>query len=136
MSIQKQIKNIVISLYKIVQGQYTSYIKKYSICENKFGKYLELYLFKSCSGNSLTQLQMISKNLKNTFLKDLIINQYVDMQRTTLPEIEDMIIYGGRNQAYIGFSKNVFCYYDNIEQAIIYFEKKGYIQIEKDKFIK
>ena len=129
MQIKKQLKNIVLALYKIVQGQYTSYVKKYSIIQNQFGKQVQIFLFKNCSGQSVLAIQNLSKGLKNTLLKDLIKNQYVDMKRTILPQYEDMTIYGGRNQAYLGFSKIIYCY--DTDKAIQQFKKFGYTQVEK-----
>lgn len=129
MQLKKQLKNIVLALYKIVQGQYTSYVKKYSIIQSQFGKQIQIFLFKNCSGQSVLSVQSLSKGLKNTFLKDLIKNQYVDMKRTILPQFEDMTIYGGRNQAYLGFSKIIYCY--DCNKAIQQFEKMGYTCVEK-----
>ena len=124
MQINKQLKNIVLALYKIVQGQYTSYVKKYSIIQNQFGKQIQIFLFKNCSGQSVLAMQSLSKGLKNTLLKDLIKNEYVDMKRTILPQYQDMTIYGGRNQAYLGFSKIIYCY--DCDKAILQFKKLGY----------
>lgn len=129
MQINKQLKNIVLALYKIVQGQYTSYVKKYSIIQNQFGKQIQIFLFKNCSGQSVLAMQGLSKGLKNTLLKDLIKNEYVDMKRTILPQYQDMTIYGGRNQAYLGFSKIIYCY--DCDKAILQFEKLGYSCVEK-----
>lgn len=129
MQINKQLKNIVLALYKIVQGQYTSYVKKYSIIQNQFGKQIQIFLFKNCSGQSVLAMQSLSKGLKNTLLKDLIKNEYVDMKRTILPQYQDMTIYGGRNQAYLGFSKIIYCY--DCDKAILQFEKLGYSCVEK-----
>lgn len=129
MQINKQLKNIVLALYKIVQGQYTSYVKKYSIIQNQFGKQIQIFLFKNCSGQSVLAMQSLSKGLKNTLLKDLIKNEYVDMKRTILPQYQDMTIYGGRNQAYIGFSKIIYCY--DCDKAILQFQKLGYSCVEK-----
>lgn len=129
MQINKQLKNIVLALYKIVQGQYTSYVKKYSIIQNQFGKQIQIFLFKNCSGQSVLAMQSLSKGLKNTLLKDLIKNEYVDMKRTILPQYQDMTIYGGRNQAYLGFSKIIYCY--DCDKAILQFQKLGYSCVEK-----
>ena len=131
MQIEKQLKNIVLSLYKIVQGQSVSYVKKFSIIESQYGKQIEIFLFKNCSGQSVLSIPSLSKGLKNTLLKDLIKNQYVDMKRTILPQYEDMTIYGGKNQAYLGFSKIIYCY--DIDKAIIQFKKLGYSIVENGK---
>ena len=132
MTLKRQIKNIVLSLYKIVQGQYTSYIKKYSIIENQFGKQIQIFLFKNCSGQSVLAMESLSKGLINTLLKDLIKNEYIDMKRTMLPQYQDMTIYGGRNQAYLGFSKIVYSY--DCDKAIEQFKRLGYSAVEKEVF--
>lgn len=129
MQTNRQLKNIVLALYKIVQGQYISYVKKYSIIQNQFGKQIQIFLFKNCSGQSVLAMQSLSKGLKNTLLKDLIKNEYVDMKRTILPQYQDMTIYGGRNQAYLGFSKIIYCY--DCDKAILQFQKLGYSCVEK-----
>lgn len=129
MSIRKELKNIVISLYKIVQGQSASIVKKYAIIENQFGTQLELFVFKNCNGSNVSSLQLIADGLQKSFLKDLLKNQYVDIDRTILPDVDDMIIYGGRNQAYIGFTKIAYC--NNINKAIEQFNKFGYNEIHK-----
>lgn len=126
----KELKNIVLALYKIVEGQYTPYIKKYSVIENQFGTQVEIFLFKNCSGQSILAMQSLSKWLQGAILKDLIKNQYVDMDRTLLPQYEDMTIYGGRNQAYLGFSKVIYCY--DCQKAIQEFKKMGYSCVEKE----
>ena len=132
MTLKRQIKNIVLSLYKIVQGQYTSYIKKYSIIENQFGKQIQIFLFKNCSGQSVLAMESLSKGLINILLKDLIKNEYIDMKRTMLPQYQDMNLYGGKNQVYVGFSKIVYC--TDYKNAIEQFKKIGYTQVTKESF--
>lgn len=129
MSIKKQLKNIVISLYKIVEGESAPFIKKYSIIENQFGTQLQLFVFKNCTGCNLASLEIIANGLQNEFLKDLLKNEYVDIDRVIVPQVDDMNIYGGKNQAYIGFSK--IAYSKNIDKAIEQFKKYGYKQLFK-----
>ena len=132
MNTEKEFKNIVIGLYKIVQNQYTPYVKKYSVIENQFGVQLQIFLFKNCTGQNVLAMEMLSKGLANTFLKDLIKNQYVDIKRTILPQYQDMNLYGGKNQVYVGFSKIVYC--TDYKNAIEQFKKIGYTQVTKESF--
>jgi hypothetical protein len=66
-------------------------------------------MFKNSSGLTIDKAEMTAKSISNEFKKDLTKNPYVDLERTIMPDINDMTIYGGKNQAYIGFTKVVYC---------------------------
>ena len=124
MNVVDELKNIVLSLHQTVADQSSVYVKKYSIIKSQFGTYIELYIFKNCSGISVRQILRFAKQVVEELKKDLTNNQYIDLERTILPDINDLIIYGGKNQAYVGFSDIIYC--TDIYKAIQYFKKIGY----------
>lgn len=124
MNIKKELENIVISLHKIVQGQNCLYVKKYSIVKSQFGVKIQLHIFKNCSGLSILNTIQFAKQIIIQFQKDLKKNNYVNLEKTLIPDLNNIIIYGGKNQAYIGFTSLVDC--DNINKAKEIFEQIGY----------
>ena len=112
------------SLHKIVQGESAFFVKKYSIVKSQFGDNLQLYIFKNCSGVPILSAIRFAKQVILQFEKDLQKNNFIELQKTILPDIENIMIYGGKNQAYIGFTSVVYC--QNIDKAIEQFEKNGY----------
>lgn len=131
MDLKKQLKNIVLSLHKIVQGQNGVYVKRYSLVKSEFGINIQLHIFKNCSGVSLLNILRFSQQVLIQFEKDLQKNQFVDIEKVIIPQVNDIMIYGGKNQAYIGFSTVVYC--SDLNNAIKIFENIGYTKFLKEE---
>lgn len=125
--LKQQLKNITISLHKIVADQHSFFVKKYSIVKSQFGTNIELHIFKNCSGVSIFGLMRFAKQVIMQFEKDLYKNEYISLQKTILPDTNNIMIYGGKNQAYVGFTSIVYC--TDITKAIKKFQSIGYRKV-------
>ena len=123
-------KNMITSLHNVVKEQYSVNVKRFSIVENEFGKNVQIFLFVNCSGKSVFQLQMFSQKILYDFIKDIISNQYIDVEKIVVPLNEDMVVYGGKNQAYIGFSKIINLI--DFNKGVELLKKQGYIEFKNE----
>ena len=126
-NIEKQLKNIAISLYKIVAEEKQQFVKKYSIIKSQFGTNIQIHIFKNCSGVSVFGLTRFAKEVISEFEKDIQKNSFINLEKIIIPDINNIMIYGGNNQGYVGFTSIVYC--DDISQAIKQFEKIGYNKV-------
>ena len=125
--LKKQLKNIAISLYQIVAEQNGNFVKKYSIVQSQLGTNIQIHIFKNCSGVSVFSLMVFAKQVITQFEKDLQKNNFISLERTMLPDINNIVIYGGKNQAYVGFTSIAFC--TDLQKAIDEFQKIGYKKV-------
>lgn len=123
-------KNMITSLHNVVKEQCSVNVKRFSIIENEFGKNVQIFLFVNCSGKSVFQLQMFSQKILYDFIKDVISNQYIDIEKIIVPLNEDMVVYGGKNQAYIGFSKIINLI--DFNKGVELLKKQGYIEFKNE----
>lgn len=120
----KELKKIAMSLYTVVEGETGEYIKKYCVETSEFGTNIELYIFKNSSGISIGGIHVCAEEIIREFLEDIDKNKFVFKSRITIPDPLDLMVYGGKNKAYIGFTKLIHC--SDIKSALVVFEKLGY----------
>jgi len=120
----KELKKIAMSLYSVVEGETGNYIKKYSIETSEFGTNIELYIFKDSSGISIGGIHVCAEEIIREFIKDISKNDYIFKNKIIVPDPLDLMVYGGKNKAYIGFTKLIHC--SDLNAASNIFEKLGY----------
>lgn len=120
----KELKKIAMSLYSVVEGETGSYIKKYSVETSEFGTNIELYIFKDSSGISIGGIHVCAEEIIREFIKDINKNDYIFKNKIIIPDPLDLMVYGGKNKAYIGFTKLIHC--SDFNSASKVFEDLGY----------
>lgn len=120
----KELKKIAMSLYSIVEGETGNYIKKYSIEPSEFGTNVEIYIFKDSSGISIGGIYVCAEEIIREFIKDINKNGFIFKDKIINPDPLDLMVYGGKNKAYIGFTKIIHC--SDLRVAVDIFEKLGY----------
>lgn len=123
-------KDAVMSLHNIVKNQSGFFIKKYSLVKNQFGKNVQMFLFLNCTGQSVLQIQMFSQKALYEFIKDVVNNQFIDVEKIIFPLTEDMVLYGGKNQVYVGFSKIIN--FIDFDKGILFLQKQGYVEYKNE----